>query len=1391
MSSPPPYQCWAIADDWRPDCVILGANVNTIPTPPPLSEVTIGTDGLWGAHEWTVYPQQYHSEFPYLAWIPLSSSTSATSSDILMRSVNKSMWQAHPNTPNTHVINPALLDELTARLETLKASLEDPLNNSSSYSPVQYPKQAYARAQETLDRLKKNFEPWRDFVEVFRNLQRSLLELHAFLDWWADMKAGDNFKSSVHGPTRGVIFEDVQPYLNFASWSIAAFLLVHRSTFVLDPMKRIPLSPREVCKAQPMSSHPLQHTLPHWYYPPLVNNIVTDLETVSRGYGDRLDPFNPTKALKRKLDIMENKRNNEAICNVKKAKKATTSQITQLGNQELKSVVGDGVPAPDWYPKILEVWMNATSQVDISNLPQRPLRHFSLPPIRLFLNADKHNQSVYYYHFFVLHCAIRCRTTGPNNNNPPMLTIKEWKSILGESYWKSQWPLAAPDANNLSLTFNPEMFWKHGGPLLFGDTENTAIANGDYNPTSPLPCGCPVQMDTANDPLIKQAALYHLNWLHAIEEIKEMEQHQFPTKQWSSDQTNMVQKMVTIWDPKSGASEPDTVFFHDKKIWRDWLQSFYTVVKDWDGFNGWDWGQFNLGYDPNQPIPGSFTNPTNLSPYSSDLSDPPLSPSSVQTEPESKQEVDLILSHHSAQSTAPRGTTTRSRAQVQAQAQQSASATADIEASSQSVTFPQLPDLPAAGLDPLNQQPIALPQPPPNISQQGHTVPAGTQAPQQVNRPTLQPLGTTTSQPPNINQPNPPAPAAHRRMTLANLPGVNEWLAPSFSEERPEEAGWYFARVKELLARHTVTTNQDKKLGTLKYLSLRSERLWMGVPAWADQTKTYDEFKAGVLRLYPQASDDATFTIHDLDATVGEQARLGILNSNDLGDYYQDFLVISQYLVSKNRLSAAEQSRAFICGFQPTLEQHIKQRLQLKKPDHNPQDTYELNDIYDAAAFVLMATASTSTDVKLEAILTMLERAFSGDSQQTGNRPRNTAPRSTDSTSVCNFCGVPGHFIRECEIVAEYGRLGKCKCNHEGKVVLPSGAMVPHEITGAWLRDRFDEYHAWNPGQLGATQMFFEMTAQIDKSKAARFTDDCPEDDEPGVYALRRQYVPRNRMPSRSLPMRGGVLAGPSESTTKSASMPHRDQLPHLSQPTTQGVSVTADDAEDVHPYAGAPDAVDNSDTTVGTTKPVPRPPFQQRSDQAYSTTAKIYDEGVARTVYDQVMDALITVSQRELLSLAPELRTQVADATIQRRISCDFTQAMIKEIPEVEQKPDRTRTKTRIRILVFFNYHFLTRPLYKGSPLMNYPLDATCHQVFLYHNERIAKPFHQIYVVDHESWDELRVVRYPPIYLPLGEDLHGYLGPEDRLFPHPVDIHTTSANRNYYLPRGSAHQLA
>ena len=125
------------------------------------------------------------------------------------------------------------------------------------------------------------------------------------------------------------------------------------------------------------------------------------------------------------------------------------------------------------------------------------------------------------------------------------------------------------------------------------------------------------------------------------------------------------------------------------------------------------------------------------------------------------------------------------------------------------------------------------------------------------------------------------------------------------------------------------------------------------------------------------------------------------------------------------------------------------------------------------------------------------------------------------SQSVCNFCGIPGHFIRECEIVEEFIQFGKCKRSPKGKVVLPSGAMVPRSITGTWLRDRVDEYHRQNPGQL-ATQMLFEVaTAQAvsalpnDVAGHAYISNPAPNvSTGPSVwpartYTLKRQLPPR------------------------------------------------------------------------------------------------------------------------------------------------------------------------------------------------------------------------------------------------------------------------------------------
>ena len=164
MSSPSHlvYACWAAADAWRPGYVMLGANVEDIPTPPPQSQPIVGVDGFWGSHEWTIYPQLYHHHFPYLAWIALPSPSHSTAG-VASRPIEKTMWRPHPDRSDVHVINPVLLDELKAKWEVTKAALKvsfSAMSSIASLSSVEQPKKAYLRAVEALQRLEMEFRAW-------------------------------------------------------------------------------------------------------------------------------------------------------------------------------------------------------------------------------------------------------------------------------------------------------------------------------------------------------------------------------------------------------------------------------------------------------------------------------------------------------------------------------------------------------------------------------------------------------------------------------------------------------------------------------------------------------------------------------------------------------------------------------------------------------------------------------------------------------------------------------------------------------------------------------------------------------------------------------------------------------------------------------------------------------------------------------------------------------------------------------------------------------------------------------------------------------------------------------------------------------------------------------
>ncbi|KIL56909.1 hypothetical protein M378DRAFT_38972, partial [Amanita muscaria Koide BX008] len=168
------------------------------------------------------------------------------------------------------------------------------------------------------------------------------------------------------------------------------------------------------------------------------------------------------------------------------------------------------------------------------------------------------------------------------------------------------------------------------------------------------------------------------------------------------------------------------------------------------------------------------------------------------------------------------------------------------------------------------------------------------------------------------------------------MPAKNASSAPRFDPTRPRELPAYFEELETLLAAVGITDNHQKKVHARRYMPFEDAELWATLTEYTTATSTYDEFKTSVLQQYPGATEERKYSLADVDKLVGERLRLGIYSIEELATYHRQFYVMTQYLISCQRYSTAEQSRAFVRGFKPELWVSIAQRLQLKLPDHHP-----------------------------------------------------------------------------------------------------------------------------------------------------------------------------------------------------------------------------------------------------------------------------------------------------------------------------------------------------------------------------------------------------------------------------------------------------------------------
>lgn len=553
-------------------------------------------------------------------------------------------------------------------------------------------------------------------------------------------------------------------------------------------------------------------------------------------------------------------------------------------------------------------------------------------------------------------------------------------------------------------------------------------------------------------------------------------------------------------------------------------------------------------------------------------------------------------------------------------------------------------------------------------------------------------------------------------ITQQRMPFANEDFAPQFDEEEPD-LDRYFEDLEELFEQAKVEEDKKKKHYGQRYVKARTARVWKAVDAY--ENGTYEEWKREIYRLYPGSGAGAEdlYSRAGLANLVKTWRERTFKSIGDWAKFMAEFQMQSRWLMAKKRLSEYERNQMTYDVLDAGIKGRVELRLIAKNPDTRA-DEYTLEMIDAAVRTELHGTSTKETkpnpagvagvSIKSEDVVEMFAKALErvANVQASNARTAGAPPVSTTARPVsmgCHYCNEVGHSIAVCKAVEEDVRAGKIKRNVQGRVVLPSGAVVPKTLPGNCIRDRVSEYHKQNPGNTAAGSLSYTPAAPAstmllgiinkspsipDKEEAAAHSLTAAEmsqiqELERQIFAIKSRAAgggPVRRSPrhqagvstSREVPSSARIEEVPDEDAPKSETATTTSSQPPIQLPisATRSVTETARDeepktrsgaaAESVseHPFAKAKDAT----YLPPDTRNVGALPPKDAKGPAYRTVAPIESQAVAEKVVEHFLKAPAPpMTNGEMLALVPEARTQIRNLLTPKRVAQDKAAALVQ----------------------------------------------------------------------------------------------------------------------------------
>ena len=143
------------------------------------------------------------------------------------------------------------------------------------------------------------------------------------------------------------------------------------------------------------------------------------------------------------------------------------------------------------------------------------------------------------------------------------------------------------------------------------------------------------------------------------------------------------------------------------------------------------------------------------------------------------------------------------------------------------------------------------------------------------------------------------------------MPARGERGAPQFDPTKPRGLRRFFDDLRFQFTRSGEVDEAEMKGHALRFVDCDTAELWEILPEFTDSTTPYQKFVDAVCQLYPGSDAEQRWLIADMEKLVADTSKTGISSLADLGKYHRDFVSITTFLITKNRLAAPEQSRTF------------------------------------------------------------------------------------------------------------------------------------------------------------------------------------------------------------------------------------------------------------------------------------------------------------------------------------------------------------------------------------------------------------------------------------------------------------------------------------------------